>query len=141
MTLAVITYIVYLAVCIGITYWVAQVLFSNARVFFDDIFYQDVALSESTNKLLKVGFYLVNIGFILFLLKTYNINTHKEVFEILSIKVGTVILILGTIYLTNVYLFFKLRKKARVSAAFGIKEDVKMQLSNIEDDELMDEVF
>lgn len=134
MTLIVITYIIYLIVCISITYWVANVLFTNARVFFDDIFHQDAALSESTNKLLKLGFYLVNIGFILFTLETYSVSNYETLFERLSIKVGSVILALGTIYLINVYLFFKLRRKARLSGAFGIREDVKVQLTDVEDD-------
>ena len=114
--LTVTAYVVYLVVCIAITLWVANVLFNNARVFFNDIFHQNEALADSVNKLLKVGFYLVNIGVILLLLENGNVMDNKELFEVLSVKVGGIILLLGAMHLTNVYLFFKLRKRANINA-------------------------
>ncbi len=132
MTLSVITYVVYLTVGIGIILWVSEVLFSNARIFFDDIFHGDQLLSDSTNKLLKMGFYLLNIGAILFLMKTSTIDTSKELFEVLSVKVGTIILIVGVLYLVNVNTFFKLRKKAKASGHLNLSETTKMKLEVIE---------
>ena len=134
MTLVVISYITYLIICLGITYWVAEVLFTNAGVFIDDIFHGDQELSDSTNKLLKLGFYLLNIGFVLFLMKSYSIKTHEALFEILSIKVGTIVLIVGAIFLLNVYAFLKFRKKAHLLGNLRMSPDAKLQLEVVEKD-------
>ncbi len=119
MTLTVIVYLIYLTICIGLTIWVANVLFSNATVFFRDIFNNNEELSDSINQLLKVGFYLINIGLVLFLLETNTVHSSKELVEVLSWKVGGIVMLLGTMHLTNVYLFFKLRKKANIEHSFN----------------------
>lgn len=119
MTLTVIVYLIYLTICIGLTIWVANVLFSNATVFFRDIFNNNEELSDSINQLLKVGFYLINIGLVLFLLETNTVHSSKELVEVLSWKVGGIVMLLGTMHLTNVYLFFKLRKKATIEHSFN----------------------
>ena len=137
MTLTVIMYIVYILLCTALTAWVAEVLFGNARIFFDDIFHGDEALSDSTNKLLKLGFYLLNFGFVLFLMDSYKtINNQQVLFEELSVKIGTIILIVGFIYLVNIYGFFKLRRKAKQTGGFQLTDNAKMQLAVIEKEEL-----
>ena len=57
-------YILYLAITLGITVWVARTLSKNGVVFLIQCFGQNETLARSTNHLLVVGFYLVNIGFI-----------------------------------------------------------------------------
>ena len=57
-------YALYLAITIGITIWVARTLSRNGIVFLIQCFGHDAELARSTNHLLVVGFYLVNIGFI-----------------------------------------------------------------------------
>ena len=135
MTLSVISYIIYLVLSIGIIFWVAEVLFSNAHIFIDDIFHGDRVISDSTSKLLKLGFYLLNFGFVLFLMKSYGIRDSKALFEVLSIKIGTIILILGGIYLVNIYSLFKFRKKARLDGNYRLSEEKKLKLEAIERDE------
>lgn len=110
---SVIAYIIYLWIGVGLTLWVAHILFKNAKVFFSDIFNHNEELALSVNHLLKAGFYLVNLGLVLFLLKnTYVISSYKELFEVVSVKVGGIVLLLGAMHLFNVYLLFKLRRKA-----------------------------
>jgi len=109
----VIAYIIYLWVSIALTLWVAHILFKNARVFFTDIFGHNEELADSVNHLLKAGFYLVNIGLVMYLLEhSTTINNYKTLLEVLSVKVGGVILLLGAMHFLNVYILFKLRRKA-----------------------------
>ena len=63
MNYTVLTYSIYLPITILLTVWVARTLFVNGKVFLVEIFRQDITLAESVNKLLLVGFYLVNIGY------------------------------------------------------------------------------
>ena len=110
---SVIAYIIYLWVGVGLTLWVAHILFKNAKVFFNDIFDNNEALAVSVNHLLKMGFYLVNIGLVMYLLEHhYTINNYETLLEVLSAKLGGVVLLLGAMHFLNVYILFKLRRKA-----------------------------
>jgi hypothetical protein len=51
-------------VSIAMTVWVGRTLFRGGRVFLVDVFGGNDALADSINRLLVVGFYLVNFGFI-----------------------------------------------------------------------------
>ncbi|WDF79306.1 hypothetical protein PQ469_04730 [Mucilaginibacter sp. KACC 22773] len=117
----ILTYFVYLLVSIALTVWVAKVLFKNGRVFLVDIFHGNNELADSVNKLLVVGFYLVNIGYMSLTLKeTGSIGSAQVVVEVLSYKLGWIILILGGMHFLNLVVFFKLRSRAKRDKAFNI---------------------
>ena len=63
------TYIVYIALSIPLTIWVAHTLYKNGRVFLIDSFRGNERLADSVNHLLVVGFYLINIGYVALALK------------------------------------------------------------------------
>ncbi|HEX5689818.1 MAG TPA: hypothetical protein VFX76_07445, partial [Roseiflexaceae bacterium] len=69
MDITVITYLLYLAISIVLTVWVARTLFKNGRIFLVDVFRGDERLADSVNHLLVVGFYLINLGYISLALK------------------------------------------------------------------------
>jgi hypothetical protein len=110
----ILTYAVYLAISIALTIWVAKVLFKNGRIFLVDIFHGNSDLADAVNKLLVVGFYLINIGYMSLVLKeTGAIPNVQVVVEVLSYKLGWIILILGGMHFLNLTIFFKLRNKAQ----------------------------
>jgi len=116
----IVTYAVYLLVSIALTVWVAKVLFNNGRIFLVDIFHGNTPLADSVNKLLLVGFYLVNIGYVSLALKESGaLNDARGVIEVLSYKLGTIILILGAMHFLNLIVFFKLRNKAQAVKRFN----------------------
>lgn len=109
------TYVTYLVVTIALTIWVAKTLFKNGKVFLIDIFHGNKELADSVNNLLLVGFYLVNIGYAVYTLRVDNaIINPQAMIETLSLKVGFIILLLGGMHFFNLFVFFKLRKKATV---------------------------
>jgi hypothetical protein len=117
----IITYIVYILVSIALTVWVARVLFKNGRIFLVDIFHGNTALADSVNKLLVVGFYLVNIGYMSLALEEAGaIQNTQVVVEVLSHKLGKIILILGAMHFLNLIVFFKLRNKAKLTDKFRV---------------------
>jgi hypothetical protein len=110
---AVYTYLAYLTISIAITIWVAKTLHKNGRIFLVDSFHGHEALADSVNHLLVVGFYLINIGFVSLALKYGGSPTDtKESLEVLSSKVGWVLLILGFMHFFNLLVFSKMRKRA-----------------------------
>ena len=112
MNYPIITYIIYLALSIVLTVWVAHTLSKNGLVFLVDCFHQNEALARAVNSLLVVGFYLINLGFIsLFLQTGAEVNAPQQVFEILSVKMGLVLLLLGFMHFFNLVVFTKLRTR------------------------------
>ncbi len=114
MNYVILTYAIYLCITLILIIWVAKTLFSNGRIFLVDIFHNNEALADSVNKLLLVGFYLVNIGYTVYALQIYDdIATAQVIIEKLSVKLGAIILILGGMHFLNLYIFFNLRKRAK----------------------------
>lgn len=112
------TYALYLPITIALTVYVARTLFKNGRVFLVDIFHRNELLADSVNRLLLVGFYLINIGYAVYTLKIFTeINSTQVVVEALSLKLGAIILILGGMHFFNLFVFFKLRKRANENLA------------------------
>jgi hypothetical protein len=109
----IITYLAYLLISVALTVWVARTLHKNGRVFLVDSFLGNVALADSVNHLLVVGFYLVNIGFVALALKHGDHAVDAETaLEILSSKVGLVLVVLGVMHFLNLYVFARLRRRA-----------------------------
>ena len=110
-------YAVYLLVSVLLTVWVARTLFTNGRTFLVDIFHGNESLADSVNKLLLTGFYLVNIGYATLSLRTTEeIHSYQQTMETLSIKLGTIILTLGAMHFFNLYVFYKLRNRAKAES-------------------------
>jgi hypothetical protein len=106
------TYIVYLLISIALTVWVGTTLFRNGRLFLVDVFDGNERLADAVNHLLIVGFYLLNLGFVtLFLRVRESVVGVRGSFDTLSVKVGTVLLVLGAIHLSNVYVFSRIRRR------------------------------
>ena len=95
-------YAMYLAISIAITIWVARTLSRNGVIFLIRCFGHDEALARSTNHLLVVGFYLVNIGFITLTLSLGSEpQSWPEAIRFLSSKVGLAVLVLGGMHFFN----------------------------------------
>ena len=113
MTIGITTYLIYLAISIGLTVWVARTLHKNGRVFLVDVFHGNESLADSVNHLLVVGFYLINFGYVSLALKLgYNVATAQEGIEALSVKVGMVLLVLGAMHFFNLFIFSRMRRRA-----------------------------
>lgn len=107
------TYLAYLAISVALTVWVARTLHKNGRIFLVDSFLGNEPLADSINHLLVVGFYLINIGFVTLALKHGDkaVDTQTAL-EILSSKVGLVLVVLGVMHFFNLLVFSKMRRRA-----------------------------
>ena len=111
-------YVLYLGLSIFLTVWVGNTLHKHGRVFLITAFHDDEKLADSVNHLLLVGFYLINLGWVALALRSSNApNGIGEVFELLSIKLGIVLLILGAMHFFNIYIFNRMRKNAMYETA------------------------
>ncbi|MCB2089198.1 MAG: hypothetical protein KDD98_10295 [Sphingomonadaceae bacterium] len=107
-----IAYALYLAIAIALTIWVARTLSRNGEVFLIDCFGHDEVLAKSTNHLLVVGFYLVNLGFILLALQIgREPETLPELIRFLSTKVGLAVVVLGGMHFFNMHAIARFGRK------------------------------
>jgi hypothetical protein len=114
-------YASYLLISLGVTVWVARTLHRNGRVFLVDAFHGNTELADSVNHLLVVGFYLINIGYVTLALRTYgNLDTLRAAIELVSDKIGVVLLVLGGMHFFNLFVFSRMRKRSRVSSGLDV---------------------
>ncbi|UTW65745.1 hypothetical protein KFE94_13945 [bacterium SCSIO 12643] len=119
-----VAYSIYLPIALGLTYFVAKSLFKNARVFMLDIFHGKEEIAFATNRLFEIGFYLMNIGFALLILEINSyraFNNYQVLIEVLSYKIGGFSIYLGVILFLNLFLFFRGRRKSKLSAQNTLK--------------------
>lgn len=110
--MTVIVYALYLAIALGITMWVAHTLSSVGVIFLIKCFGHDELLARSTNHLLVVGFYLVNIGFIALTLAASEEPVGlAESIRFLAAKVGVTVLVLGAMHFFNMHIIARFGRK------------------------------
>jgi hypothetical protein len=112
-SLVVKAYFIYLPIAIGLTLYVAHILFKNSKIFMLDIFRGREEIALATNKLFEVGFYLMNIGFALLILRMSSLLDTQEMIEALSSKLGGFSIYLGCMLMLNLYFFFRGKRKAK----------------------------
>jgi len=109
-------YITYLALSLAVTVWVAHTLHKNGRVFLVDTFHGNTELADSVNHLLVVGFYLINVGYVALALRTTdNLQSLRGSIELVSDKIGVVLLVLGGMHFFNLFVFSRMRKRSRAN--------------------------
>ncbi|MBX0333672.1 hypothetical protein K3G39_10525 [Pontibacter sp. HSC-14F20] len=111
-TLMVKGYLIYLPIALLMTVLVARTLFKNSQIFMLDIFNGREEIAMATNRLFEIGFYLMNIGAALLILKMNGIFMPQDLIEALSHKLGGFSIYLGIMLFLNLYLFFRGKRKA-----------------------------
>jgi hypothetical protein len=108
-------YLTYAVASLTLTIWLARTLFKNGAVFLEEVF-DHPKMAEAVNRLLVVGFYLLNLGYACLLLKAEASPTPIAAIETLAQKLGLLLLSLGVVHFFNLYLFHRIRRRARLSS-------------------------
>lgn len=111
--LELIAYSIYLPIAITLTTFVSHNLFKNSKIFMLDIFNQKEDIALATNRLFKIGFYLLNIGFALRIIEIYKLHGYKDLVETLSTKIGGFSIYLGIVMVLFIIFFLKGRKASK----------------------------
>jgi hypothetical protein len=111
-------YLVYAAASVGLTIWLARTLFKSGEAFLEDVFTDNPRLAAAVNRLLVVGFYLLNLGYALLTLRAGNqVTTATQAIETLAFKLGSLLLALGAVHMGNLYLFHRIRRRGQIRLA------------------------
>jgi uncharacterized membrane protein len=101
-----------MAVTGNTTYFIGRALYQNGERFLISIFLSKPEVVQPINKILLAGFYLVNIGFVLlFFSQDIVLSDWLSCLEFLSMKIGMVYLVLGSMHLFNILLFMTIENK------------------------------
>ena len=121
------TYIAYIAISLGLTFWVGRTLNKNGKVFLSNQY--DADLVEAISNMLLVGFYLINIGFISYTLRIAGEGPGNtaEAIEFLSMKIGLIAIVLGVMHFG---LMIVLQKYANVVKSIPLPRAESPQIPN-----------
>ena len=103
-------YIGYVVLCSSITIWVGSILRHNGPTFIGHGTDLPEPLVKSMAHLLLVGFYLVNFGLIAFALESDHMaESPSRAMELVSTKVGGIMLLIAVMHFFMLVVFSKLR--------------------------------
>ena len=105
----VVVYTVYVAVAVGLTIWLARTLFRNGTVFLADVFAEQPGLAQAVNHLLVVGFYMLSLGYGLYILHAAQGMTQLQAAQFLVNRLAVLLVSLAAIHFVNVFVFWKIR--------------------------------
>jgi len=107
--LNVVNYAIYIGCSVFITVYVSRTLSKNGLPFLIEGFKGNVQLAESTNHLLVVGFYLVNLGFVLLRMQTgVAVDDVEQLIVYQASGLGLVLLVLGFAHFFNMYVIHRI---------------------------------
>src|SRR2546430_407213 len=113
MDLQLLDYFIYIGASVLLTIWVGRTLYRNGRPFLVSVFKED-GLADSVNRLLVIGFYLVNFGAAAILINTGGPPpTVADMLKQTVTRVGVVLLVLGFMHFNNLLVLHVIRRPLR----------------------------
>ncbi len=108
-------YLLYFLVSIWLTYRIGNSLHRNGRQWIIDLI-GDIQLSDRINDILLLGYWLINMGYLLITLMLSWVRDESlaAIIEFFSAKLGLILLILAMLHFQNIgllLLFSKLKSK------------------------------
>ena len=98
---------------------VGWTLHKNGRVFLVEVYQGKEDLADSVNHLILVGFYLISIGFVAVAIRIsagIGLEDMGGAIQVVSTKVGLVLLVLGVTHFLNLMMFSRMRWRVRLVA-------------------------
>lgn len=108
-----IVYAAYATISVLLTIFLARTLSVNGRIFLEKVFASDPQFGDAVNRLLVVGFYLVNFGYACLHLVGGDAHSARTAIEILAEKLGWLLLALAAMHFLNLWIFNRIRRGAR----------------------------
>jgi len=111
--LRLIDYFIYIAASGLLTVWVGHTLHRNGRPFLVSVSKED-GLADSVNRLLVVGFYLINFGAAAILINTGGApGSVADMLKQTVTRIGVVLLVLGFMHFNNLLILRTIRRRDR----------------------------
>ena len=109
-----IAYLIYLPITSLITILVGYMLYTNGRLFILKQLANDVEMTDFINRILLVGYYLINLGYCFWIVGQWkDLKSWTAIMNSLSETLGFILLGLGTMHIINVTILILLGYKKR----------------------------
>lgn len=107
----IIAYLIYLPISSYITIYVGRLCYINGEVFILKVIPQ-IHTAKAVNKLLLIGYCLLNLGFTAMTLNYWSrIENWAQLIEELSTRLGQIIFLLGVMHFNNIFIIQFFAKK------------------------------
>ena len=124
-----VTHLAYIGIGVAVTVWVARTLRIHGHVFLARGCKGNVELAESLSHLFSVGFYLMHVGFLLLALQLGGHATNLvSAIELLSTKIGLVLVVLAISHFAHVALYSRIHGKPRLATPTGFESATPAQI-------------
>ncbi len=106
-------YILYLLITVVLTIVTATILARSGRIFLTHMLGGDEALGQAISRLFAVGFYLLNLGFVILAMRdTGSVHSTQQAVQVLATKLGEAVLVIGVLHLINVFALTRMGRRA-----------------------------
>ncbi|HEY3976798.1 MAG TPA: hypothetical protein VGM79_05955 [Streptosporangiaceae bacterium] len=117
---AIVTDLLYYAISIALVVAVGQALSRSGRAFLHEVYGGQDGAAQAVSRLLVVAFYLLSLGFVaLTAPSSAGALPPGRALELLTGKVGVLLLVLGALHVTSTVIFARLRRGRTWTAAGG----------------------
>ncbi len=105
-------YTIFIGLMVFIIAVVGKICYRNGNVFVAELIPDHLELCRQINRMLLIGYYLVNIGYCAVTLSFWQtINSPPMLVEIIAIKMASIIIILSALHYLNIYVIYNLHRK------------------------------
>lgn len=108
---AIVVYGIYIVIATALTAWLARTLFRSGVAFLHDVFADRPELAEAVNRLLVVGFYMLNLGYALYILRAARGLDVFEAVQFLVNRLAVLLVTLAGMHFLNVLVFWRIRAR------------------------------
>jgi hypothetical protein len=109
-------YILYLLLSYFITVHVGLLFYRNGRIYILNLLQGDEQLTGFINKMLLVGYYLLNLGYAALMISSWNtIYTFTELVVSVCTMTGRILLTLAAVHFCNMAVIYLISKKKHYS--------------------------
>ena len=108
---AIVVYGVYVVIAAFLTAWLARTLFRSGVAFLHDVFSDRPELADAVNRLLVVGFYMLNLGYALYILRAARGLDAFEAVQFLVNRLAILLVTLAGMHFLNVLVFWRIRAR------------------------------
>jgi hypothetical protein len=106
------SYFVYGCITIYIIYYVGKLFHRNGQVFILRLFHENQAMTDTTNDLLLMAYYLFNIGYSVVQFSFWKkVSGIETMIASIALKTGLLVMILGVTHYFNMLLIYVLSKR------------------------------
>jgi hypothetical protein len=117
---AIMTNLLYFSVSLILVGLVGRALSRSGRAFLHEQFGGQDGVAEAVNRLLVVAFYLLALGFIALTMPVWaHVGSAGQALQLLSGKLGELLLVLGALHLASTVVFARLRRARSWPAPAG----------------------